>query len=425
MPAIRASVKVFKWSDIDDVDAFFETGGDVGYGGSMEVVGKGFITREKHYPHAVHESVISAASALSLTHAMKKIAADFYEEVRIFVAHDDDYSASRPGAAWNGDFHLAIDDDQLVAKIEISLPDASRSDPRLDLIIREFASRAGLLVSSMNTYLDVDGTSLGYGGWENSAARHETDPSPEVREQFERSVRDGKGENRDVAVVLSLPAGEDDTGLLVKGAAGLAALIRTTGGSTPTVEAVRTWVRAGRLEPLEGLRENSWLEVKSAPYLLGAPGDSGTKQKIELAQDVARFVNGGVDSVLLIGFPEVARDGVLVVGKARPVPLSMIDIQQIRGVLDDRIVPIVVGLEVEVILVTPDTGVLMISVLPQAPELYPHLVRGSLVGDKVEGAFFSIVQRRGEGSVAIDATQVHTYLVAGRAFLRNGLRKPS
>jgi hypothetical protein len=63
-------------------------------------------------------------------------------------------------------------------------------------------------------------------------------------------------------------------------------------------------------------------------------------------------------------------------------------------------------------------GLLLISVPPQPREMQPYLVHGAVVGDKNEGAFFSIVRRRGEASIPTSAAQIHAYIVAGKAFLQ-------
>ena len=60
----------------------------------------------------------------------------------------------------------------------------------------------------------------------------------------------------------------------------------------------------------------------------------------------------------------------------------------------------------------------MISVPPQPREMQPYLVHGAVVGERTEGAFFSIVRRRGEASITISAAQIHAYIVAGKAFLQ-------
>jgi hypothetical protein len=50
--------------------------------------------------------------------------------------------------------------------------------------------------------------------------------------------------------------------------------------------------------------------------------------------------------------------------------------------------------------------------------MQPYLVHGAIAEGKVEGAFFSIVRRRGEASITTSAQQIHAYIVAGKRFLR-------
>ena len=149
-------------------------------------------------------------------------------------------------------------------------------------------------------------------------------------------------------------------------------------------------------------------------------GPAGTRAKIELAQDVARFANGTCDAMLVIGFDETRAAGSTQLGHVRPVPLSDLDIDRYRNAIDERVVPPVDGLTIERVDLGKGFGLLVIGVPRQPPELQPYLVHGAIVGDKTEGAFISIVRRRGEGSITISAKQIHAYLVAGRASLRAG-----
>jgi len=164
------------------------------------------------------------------------------------------------------------------------------------------------------------------------------------------------------------------------------------------------------------LTESEWFEAKSAAYNIDAPGTTGERQKIELAQDVARFANAEHDAVLVIGLKEGKEHAVEAV---TPVPIGAISADRYRAVLDARIIPPVEGLLLEQIELGGGVGLLMLSIPRQAEALQPFLVHGAVVGDKVEGAFFSIVRRRGEGSIVTNAAQIHAYIVAGRAFLRN------
>jgi hypothetical protein len=60
----------------------------------------------------------------------------------------------------------------------------------------------------------------------------------------------------------------------------------------------------------------------------------------------------------------------------------------------------------------------LIDVPPQPEELKPFLVHGAIVNGRIEGAFISIVRRRGESSIPITAPMIHSTLAAGRALLR-------
>ncbi|WP_022883710.1 hypothetical protein [Glaciibacter superstes] len=50
--------------------------------------------------------------------------------------------------------------------------------------------------------------------------------------------------------------------------------------------------------------------------------------------------------------------------------------------------------------------------------MQPYLMHGAIVEEKVEGAFLSIVRRRGEGSITASVQQIHAYIVAGKRYLR-------
>jgi hypothetical protein len=101
-----------------------------------------------------------------------------------------------------------------------------------------------------------------------------------------------------------------------------------------------------------------------------------------------------------------------------PVANSYFNVAQINQILDDRIVSRVDGLVVETFPVSPIESVLAIYVPKQPSEMQPYLVHGVIAEGKVEGAFFSIVRRRGEGSITTSARQIHAYMVAGKRYLR-------
>lgn len=179
-------------------------------------------------------------------------------------------------------------------------------------------------------------------------------------------------------------------------------------------------LRGGHIGVLVGRRENEFVDVKQSLYNINAPGQTGERQKIELAQDVARFANGDTDAVLVIGFTESKSRGVTLIGRQTPIDLTNFDASQYQAVLDEKIIPAISGLSIEAVQTdaNANSGIVVIYVPRQPEELQPYLVQGAVVADKVEGAFFSIVQRRGEASITVRASQIHTYIVAGKAFLR-------
>lgn len=148
------------------------------------------------------------------------------------------------------------------------------------------------------------------------------------------------------------------------------------------------------------------------------------------AADSARFANGTVDALLLIGF-KTAKDrqtGEEAISKVTS-SLTPFNIAQYHQVIDRRVFPPILGLTVEGYTVPLKGGrqghLLTIRVPAQPEESKPFLVHGAIVGGKVEGAFISIVQRRGEHSIATTGPSIHATLAAGRALLRGRIVPPS
>jgi hypothetical protein len=194
-------------------------------------------------------------------------------------------------------------------------------------------------------------------------------------------------------------------------------LVAIRGGDLDA-KTIVTLLRHGHVDVLIGNLEAAHFEVKSEQYNINAPGRAGERQRIELAQDVARFANGDTDAVLVLGYEEDRSNGPSEVSRLAPIGLTRFDVAQYQSILDTRIVPSITGLVVETVQTGPDIGLAFIYVPRQPEEMQPYLVHGAIAGDKVEGAFFSIVQRRGEASITVSASQIHGYIVAGKAFLR-------
>jgi len=194
-------------------------------------------------------------------------------------------------------------------------------------------------------------------------------------------------------------------------------LLATRGGSLDANSAF-TLIAVGRAALLIGQRESAWLEVKSQSYDL-----SVDKGRIELGQDVARFANGDVAGLLVIGCGTKKAAGVETISKLTP-SLTSHSPARFHKAIDDKVFPPILGLEVNEValpLSSDRQGYLLAILVPAQPEeSKPVLVHGAIVDGKTEGAFISIVQRRGEHSVPTTAQSIHASIAAGRALLRRG-----
>ncbi|MER5392434.1 ATP-binding protein [Saccharopolyspora sp. NPDC002686] len=180
----------------------------------------------------------------------------------------------------------------------------------------------------------------------------------------------------------------------------------------PTRSFVLHALRSGDLDRIIGQEENSWLEFKSYVDL------SHEASKVELAQDVARFANAESGGILAIGFRTEKVNRKDVVAKVTPIKFDSGIQERVQGIIDQRVYPPMRGLE---IFKTPQKGdlcVLSIVVPPQLEHEKPFLVHGAIVAGKTEGVFFSVVRRRGEGSIPVTAREVHSMLAAGYGILR-------
>lgn len=204
---------------------------------------------------------------------------------------------------------------------------------------------------------------------------------------------------------------------LIRVASSCKAAVVALQGSAFDRATIAALVRAGMPEVLVGFPENEWFEAKSSPWDLDT-----LSGKIELAQDVARFANahGGV---IVVGAESRKVDGRDTIRRARGIDPMRVELARTSNVLDQRIYPAIEGLAVWSATLQSGRMMLVIEVPPQSDWMKPFLVQGSVVGDRVEGAFFSIVRRRGEGSIALTAREVHAWLVAGRQLTRGGEEK--
>lgn len=185
-----------------------------------------------------------------------------------------------------------------------------------------------------------------------------------------------------------------------------------------SVEAfTRAALEAGRPDLLIGSYESRSLECKSQDFDL-----DDAAQRIELAQDVARFANSEVGGTLVLGLKtKKDLDGDRIVS-VRPLG-EMRKTARYHTVIDRLVYPPIDGLTVDALPSVPggDLNIVALHVPAQNEELKPFLVTGAIVNGRVEGAFISIVRRRGEHSIPVTAAAIHSSLAAGRALLRFGI----
>jgi hypothetical protein len=231
----------------------------------------------------------------------------------------------------------------------------------------------------------------------------DTEPGPSWELRIRPSIR-----NRTVAEIAAL--GDDVIALAAAAASG-----------DVNRETALDLLRSGRAELLVGQPESDWLEAKSVAYDLGTD-----RAKIELAQDVARFANSERGGLIIVGAKAKRwSDGERIVG-LNPLKVAPSS-QRYHGVIDHRVHPPIEGLEVIAVSIRAMAGghLLVVHVPPQPEELKPFLVHGAIVAGRVEGAFISIVRRRGEQSIPIEASAIHAQLAAGRALLRGEQKRPA
>jgi hypothetical protein len=193
------------------------------------------------------------------------------------------------------------------------------------------------------------------------------------------------------------------------------ALMEALRGGPLTRQTVGDLVRGGHARVLIGQYEGHWLDVKSRHYDLAT--DHG---QISLAQSVARFCNSEAGGLVVVGMTTKRIPDGEEIRDINPLPWDGRITRRYQQTLERRVFPPPDNLSVEPISVGTDKMLVLIDVPPQPEELKPFLVHGAIVAGRIEGAFISIVRRRGESSIPITAPMIHSTLAAGRALLRRG-----
>lgn len=192
-------------------------------------------------------------------------------------------------------------------------------------------------------------------------------------------------------------------------AAELIALTRAFQSGAMNREGILAALRAGHAAMLVGLPEGQSLEAKRPIKL------DDELSKLELSKDVAAMANATAGGIIVIGAGTQNVGGRDIIQRLYHFPATKA-VQKFRGVLQKRIYPPIVGLQVEA--VTTGTGELLIIDIPSQPdELKPFMIHGTSVSGGVREIFFSIPQRQGDSTNFLTLPGIHARLLAGQAWL--------
>jgi hypothetical protein len=181
-------------------------------------------------------------------------------------------------------------------------------------------------------------------------------------------------------------------------------------------------IQLGQAQSLIDYQESEWLECKSVAYELRNIHESLWKH--ELAEDVAQFANSEAGGLLVVGYRTAKKSGIDTIVKITPVPASDTRLQIYRDVLRQRIHPPLSRVLIDSFPCNKGEMV-CIFIPPQKSENQPYLVAGSVVQGRYIKSGISIVRRQGDASIPITAAEIHSTIIAGRAFLRGSFRHQS
>ncbi|MFJ4286842.1 hypothetical protein ACIPY0_14480 [Paenarthrobacter nicotinovorans] len=202
---------------------------------------------------------------------------------------------------------------------------------------------------------------------------------------------------------------------LYKAGDDILALLDALVGGVLTRETAGNLVRAGRADALIGQPEGHWLEAKSQHYDLKT-----TSGQIALAQAVSRFSNSEDGGLVVVGIAAKKTQNGEVLRRLTPMPESAGIARTYHRILHNRLFPLVRDIRIDAIPHGEGSELVLVDIPPQPEELKPFLVAGAIIDGKFDGAFMSIVRRRGDGSIPTTPQEIHSTLVAGRALLRGG-----
>lgn len=177
-------------------------------------------------------------------------------------------------------------------------------------------------------------------------------------------------------------------------------------------------LRDGNPKSLVGLRECAWLDVKSGIYALESP-----HAKEELAKDVAGFANNRDGGLILVGFSTELDHGEEVVRRLKPVPRRLVNLDQHRKVIAERVMPPPQGLELWWVDCGDERGVLVIHVPAQPASRLPFVVPGPHGQNNLDKVSIGLPIRMADRTVWQPQAEVRRLLAAGWAHEMGAVQK--
>lgn len=165
-------------------------------------------------------------------------------------------------------------------------------------------------------------------------------------------------------------------------------------------------VLGGHAASLVGQPESQWLDAKQQPWRLGTPEGNA-----ELAKDLSAMANaqGGL---ILIPARTTMTSGREIIDSVRDLPETLVDIKQIRDVLNQWVFPPLPDLVTELVPTQGGRGRLVVAVGAHRPDNWPHLVVGDPSAQLSNDAVAAWV-RDGNANRALTAPELHA-LMRGR-----------
>lgn len=160
-------------------------------------------------------------------------------------------------------------------------------------------------------------------------------------------------------------------------------------------------VLGGHAVTLVGQHEGQWLDAKREPWQLATAGG-----KAEMAKDLSSLANaqGGL---IIIPARTNKTSGRERIEEIRDLPVEIVDIEQIRDVLEHWVFPPLPGLVTELVETTEGRARLVVAVGPHRPENYPHLVVGDPAGSSHSVAAWV---RDGDRNRPLTAPEIHALM---------------